>query len=95
MGMQLRQYLSCSARNLANKQLARMRRLGRLTIGDESRKLIAIRLDTKSPVVVARDGGEKRKTVPIARQRNTGRADAEGELISRDVIAKLKSKDLL
>jgi uncharacterized protein (DUF4415 family) len=32
---------------LSDKQLARMRRVGRPTVGDEPRKLIAIRLDAK------------------------------------------------
>lgn len=32
---------------LSDKQLSRMRRVGRPTVGDEPRKLIAIRLDTK------------------------------------------------
>ncbi|MGE5853685.1 MAG: BrnA antitoxin family protein [Deltaproteobacteria bacterium] len=32
---------------LSDKQLARMRRVGRPTVGDEPRKLIAIRLDVK------------------------------------------------
>jgi uncharacterized protein (DUF4415 family) len=32
---------------LSDKQLSRMRRVGRPTVGDEPRKLIAIRLDPK------------------------------------------------
>ena len=32
---------------LSDKQLSRMRRVGRPTVGDEPRKLIAIRLDAK------------------------------------------------
>lgn len=32
---------------LSNKQLSSMRRVGRPTVGDEPRKLIAIRLDAK------------------------------------------------
>lgn len=32
---------------LSDKQLARMRRVGRPTVGDEPRKLIAIRLDAE------------------------------------------------
>jgi uncharacterized protein (DUF4415 family) len=32
---------------LSDKQLSRMRRVGRPTLGDEARKLIAIRLDPK------------------------------------------------
>jgi uncharacterized protein (DUF4415 family) len=32
---------------LSDKQLAQMRRVGRPTVGDEPRKLIAIRLDAK------------------------------------------------
>jgi uncharacterized protein (DUF4415 family) len=32
---------------LSDKQLSRMSRVGRPTVGDEPRKLIAIRLDTK------------------------------------------------
>ena len=32
---------------LSEKQLSRMRRLGRPTVGEEPRKLIAIRLDSK------------------------------------------------
>jgi len=32
---------------LSEKQLSRMRRVGRPTLGDEPRKLIAIRLDAK------------------------------------------------
>ena len=32
---------------LSGKQLSRMRRVGRPTVGDEPRKLIAIRLDAK------------------------------------------------
>jgi uncharacterized protein (DUF4415 family) len=32
---------------LSEKQLSRMRRVGRLTVGEEPRKLIAIRLDPK------------------------------------------------
>lgn len=32
---------------LSEKQLSRMRRVGRPTLGDEPRKLIAIRLDSK------------------------------------------------
>lgn len=32
---------------LSDKQLSRMRRVGRPTIGDEPRRLIAIRLDAK------------------------------------------------
>ncbi|MBM2803423.1 MAG: hypothetical protein HW419_1316 [Deltaproteobacteria bacterium] len=32
---------------LSDKQLSRMRRVGRPTLGDEPRKLIAIRLDAK------------------------------------------------
>ena len=32
---------------LSNKQLSRMHRVGRPTVGDEPRKLIAIRLDAK------------------------------------------------
>lgn len=33
--------------DLSDKQLSSMRRVGRPTVGDEPRKLIAIRLDTK------------------------------------------------
>jgi uncharacterized protein (DUF4415 family) len=32
---------------LSNRQLSSMRRIGRPTVGDEPRKLIAIRLDVK------------------------------------------------
>src|SRR5262245_49309059 len=43
---------------LSDKQLSRMRRVGRPTVGDEPRKLIAIRLDEKV-LLWLRDTAEK------------------------------------
>ena len=44
---------------LSDKQLSRMRRVGRPTVGDEPRKLIAIRLDAKVLGWLRRTAAEK------------------------------------
>jgi hypothetical protein len=64
-----------------------MRRVGRPTRGDEPRKLIAIRLDAKGVGLDAQDCREKRAVVPVARERDLGRRDANGESgLSRKTI---------
>ena len=45
--MQSKQINFSDIRELSAKQLSHMRRVGRPTVGDEPRKLIAIRLDPK------------------------------------------------
>ena len=44
---------------ILKKQLSRMRRVGRPTLGDEPRKLIAIRLDPKVPGWLRRTAEKK------------------------------------
>jgi hypothetical protein len=68
---------------LSDRQLSTMRRVGRPTVGEEPRKLIAIRLDAKVFGLAAQDRREKRAAVPIVNKRNPGRRDAEGELTTR------------
>lgn len=46
---------------LSDKQLSRMRRVGRPTVGDEPRKLIAIRLDAKVLSWLRQTAEKKRK----------------------------------
>ena len=46
---------------LSDKQLERMRRVGRPTVGDEPRKLIAIRLDAKVLSWLRETAEKKRK----------------------------------
>jgi len=54
---------------LSDQQLSAMRRVGRSTVGDEPRKLVALHLDAKV-LRWLRKAAEKRAALSIARQRD-------------------------
>ena len=65
---------------LSDEQLSSTRRVGRAIVGDEPRKLIAIRLDAKVLGWLSKTAKKKALPVSVASKRNPCRGDAEGEL---------------
>lgn len=64
---------------LSDKQLSRLRRVGRPTVGEEPRRLIATRLEARV-LSWLRDTADKKKTRTNRSSTRIGRRDAEGEL---------------
>ena len=78
---------------LSDRQLSSMRGVGRPTVGDDPRKLIAIRLDAKV-LGWLRKIAEKKGLPYQSLVNDFGQRDAKGELAQSHANKNVKSKDV-